>query len=193
LKASEKRRADLVLIDVGPNLGAINRAAIIAAQYVVVPLTPDLFSIQGLKNLGPTLREWQTDWQERLIKRPKDLELPESGMLPVGYVIMQHSTRLDRPAKAYAKWASRIPTVYREKVLAGSAAGTLFDSDNNQLHMIKHYRSLMPMAMEARKPIFHLKPADGAIGAHMEAVQECRKDFEQLAHAIAKKCDIAEH
>jgi cellulose biosynthesis protein BcsQ len=192
LQASNERNADLVLIDVGPNLGAINRAAIIAAQYVVVPLTPDLFSIQGLRNLGPTLVEWRSGWDKRLDSSPKDLDLPSSGMIPVGYVIMQHSIRLDRPAKAYGKWASRIPTVYREKVLMEStAAGTLFENDNYQLAMIKHYRSLMPMAMEARKPIFHLKPADGAIGAHMEAVQECRKDFEQLAKAIEMKCEIS--
>jgi hypothetical protein len=29
----------------------------------------------------------------------------------------------------------------------------------------------MPMAMEARKPIFSLNSADGAIGAHAEAVK----------------------
>lgn len=35
LRAAEARDADLVLIDVGPNLGAINRSAIIAANHVV--------------------------------------------------------------------------------------------------------------------------------------------------------------
>ncbi len=33
--------ADLVLIDVGPNLGAINRSALLAADYVVTPLGAD--------------------------------------------------------------------------------------------------------------------------------------------------------
>jgi hypothetical protein len=45
----------------GPNLGAINRVAIISANYVVVPLAPDLFSLQGLRNLGPTLRDWRSE------------------------------------------------------------------------------------------------------------------------------------
>ena len=48
--------ADVGLIDVGPNLGAINRAALIATDHVVIPLAPDLFSLQGLKNVGPTLK-----------------------------------------------------------------------------------------------------------------------------------------
>lgn len=54
----------LVLIDVGPNLGAINRAALIASDLVCLPLAPELFSLQGLKNLGPTMREWRESWSE---------------------------------------------------------------------------------------------------------------------------------
>ena len=55
-----------MLVDVGPNLGAINRAAPVAADHVVVPLAPDLFSLQGLRNLGPTLRRWREEWHLRL-------------------------------------------------------------------------------------------------------------------------------
>ena len=54
-----KHRADVILVDLGPNLGAINRAALIASDFVVIPLGPDLFSLQGLQNLGPTLRKWR--------------------------------------------------------------------------------------------------------------------------------------
>lgn len=38
--ASDIRNASIVLIDVGPNLGAVNRAALLAAHYVVVPWRP---------------------------------------------------------------------------------------------------------------------------------------------------------
>jgi len=51
--------SELVLIDVGPNIGAMNRAALVAADFVVIPLGADLFSLQGLRNLGPTLRGWR--------------------------------------------------------------------------------------------------------------------------------------
>jgi hypothetical protein len=48
----------------------------------------------------------------------------------------------------------------------------------------------MPMAMEVRKPMFHLKPADGAIGAHVTAVAECYRDFERLAEEIARRSEL---
>lgn len=35
--------ADVVLVDVGPSLGAINRSALIATDFLVVPLGADLF------------------------------------------------------------------------------------------------------------------------------------------------------
>ena len=55
------------------------------------------------------------------------------------------------------------------------------------LALLKHYRSLMPLAMDARKPMFFLKPSDGAIGAHVEAVRACYEDFLRLATAIGEK------
>ncbi|MGH8552363.1 MAG: ParA family protein, partial [Methylococcales bacterium] len=109
--------AEWVLIDVGPNLGAINRSAIIACDAIVIPLNPDLFSLQGLKNLGPTLRAWRTSWKELLTKNPdRELALPGGEMQPIGYVVMQHSIRVSRPVKAYQRWMRRIPGVYREAV-----------------------------------------------------------------------------
>jgi hypothetical protein len=65
-----------------------------------------------------------------------------------------------------------------------------FAEDPNCLAQLKHYRSLMPLAMEAHKPMFELKPADGAIGAHVEAVRHCRADFFRLATAIAASVGI---
>lgn len=192
--AARECEAEIVLIDVGPNLGAINRAALIAAEHVVIPLAPDIYSLQGLANLGPTLRRWRGEWNDRLQRRPNDLaiELPNGEMEPVGYVVMQHAVRLDRPVKAYAKWMARIPGKYRTAVLDQSDAGApkAVGDDPECLAELKHYRSLMPMAMEAHKPMFKLKPADGAIGAHGKAVTDCGRDFRSLAKKIADRCKV---
>lgn len=195
LSAAEQRNADLALIDVGPNLGAINRAAIVAANFVVFPLAPDLFSLQALRNVGPTLREWRNDWQDRLERRPSvpDLQLPSADILPAGYVVMQHAVRSGRPVQAYQKWIKRIPDVYRKEALEqvdGNVSST--EDDSECLATLKHYRSLMAMAHEARKPMFHLRAADGALGGHIHAVQDCYRDFERLARRIADRCGVVE-
>ena len=192
-EAARQQDAALVLIDVGPNLGAINRAALLAAEHVVIPLAPDLYSLQGLRNLGPTLRRWRAEWQDRYARNPvRGLSLPPGTMTPAGYVVMQHAVRLDRPVQAYARWLRRIPGVYRESVLDESAAGAPQEvaDDPACIAALRPYRSLMPMAQEARKPMFFLRPADGAIGGHAAAVQECYKDFHNLAWRIAQRCAI---
>jgi len=190
--AALNHQANIILMDLGPNLGAINRAALISADYVVVPLSPDLFSLQGLRNLGPTLRRWRVEWNERLGKNPIDLALPSGSMRPVGYIVMQHSVRLDRPVKAYDRWIERIPIVYRNAVLGelGECNISVID-DPYCLAILKHYRSLMPLAQEAHKPMFHLKPADGAIGAHVQAVQAANHDFYNLAERIAGQTGLS--
>jgi chromosome partitioning protein len=178
------RKAELALIDLGPSLGSLNRAALIACDFVVMPLGADLYSLQGLRNLGPALEEWRKNWKKRLEGRiPPDLPLPTGEMKPIGYVILQHAVRRDRPVKAYMRWANRIPAVYHEEIL--SEGFMTPDTDPQQLASLKHYRSLMPMAQDARKPMFLLTPADGAIGSHSEAVRDCFRDFEQLARRIA--------
>lgn len=182
--------AQVILVDVGPNLGAFNRAALVTADSVVVPLAPDLYSLQGLRNLGPTLRRWQQEWKERRERNPVDsLDVPDGAMQPIGYIVMQHAVRLDRPVKAYGRWMRRIPAVYGTAV-AGErppSALTVIDHDPNCLATLKHYRSLMPLAQEARKPMFALKAADGAIGGHAAAVQGCYRDFRALAATLAER------
>ena len=185
-KAAQLHGADVILMDLGPNLGAINRSALVSTDHVVVPLSPDLFSTQGIRNLGPRLRRWRSDWKERLDKNPDPtLGLPSGAMRPAGYIVMQHSVRMDRPVKAYDRWIARIPQVYREYVLDEAGPDeTSVRLDPNCLALMKHYRSLMPLAQEARKPIFHLRPADGAIGSHYQAVQSAHADFLLLADRI---------
>jgi chromosome partitioning protein len=189
-QAAASLGAQWVLIDVGPNLGAINRAALIASERVVIPLGPDLFSLQGLRNLGPSLRSWRESWRELLTKNPDpSLDLPSGTIEPLGYVVMQHGMRENRPPKAYLRWIERFPAAYRESVLDEAVVDAVMTAaeDPYCLAMLKHYRSLMPMAMEARKPVFALKPADGAIGAHTEAVRRAYLDFQELATRIVER------
>lgn len=187
---AENIGADIVLIDVGPNLGAINRSALIAADYVISPLAPDLYSLQGLKNLGPTLKSWRRGWEQRLQQKPDSLNipLPSGKMMPAGYIVMQHVERKSRPVKAYRKWVERIPATYWKYIL-DKTEDSISEDDANRIGLIRHYQSLMPMAQDARKPVFFLKPAEGAIGAHAQSVTKCYMDFKRLTETILQRTE----
>jgi chromosome partitioning protein len=188
--AAKRWEAKWVLIDVGPNLGAINRAVTIATDYVVIPVGADLFSLQGIQNLGTTLRLWQQQWTERLEKYPKPDKslIPQGNMRAMGYLLMQYTARDSRPVKSYIRWAERIPVAYHRYVNNASTSVPMnMEADPNCLAWLKHYHSLAPMSMEAKKPMFLLKPADGAIGAHVQAVQRSYADFKQLCLTIMER------
>jgi cellulose biosynthesis protein BcsQ len=184
---AEAQQADVVFVDVGPNLGAINRAALIASDYVVIPLVPDLFSLQGLKNVGKFLMEWRRKWQQALQQTDAETSpYPAGKMEPIGYIILQHRERQSRLVLAHQRWADRIPQTYSSSVL-NQAAGADADSDEHLIGRVRNYQSLMAFSHEARKPVFDLKPADGAIGAHGRVVQESEQTYYQISDVIAER------
>jgi cellulose biosynthesis protein BcsQ len=194
--AAQQVDADIVLIDVGPSLGALNRSAILACDHIAVPLAPDLFSLQGLENVGPILRGWRDDIayvrEQRITGRLQE-NLPTHEFLPIGYIVQQHLARVDRPVSGYAKWADQIPASYVCNVLEGdeSKAAATFEVDPNCIFTIKHMSSLAPIAQLARKPMFDLKQADGIGGGQIQAVKRCRDDFRALTRNILSRLDPA--
>jgi len=192
--AAKKVDADIIFVDIGPNLGAINRSALIATDDVVIPLGADLFSLQGLKNLGPALKNWKNLWNKRRdnwknsreCSEHSDVQWPLGKMRPVGYLCQPPSVWLGRPITVCDQWVKRIPNAYRQAVLEQEADSTVTQADDPYcLATMKHYRSLVQMGREHRKPIFNLTSADGAIGSHASAVKDAKIDFYRLAKKIA--------
>lgn len=188
-QAAKEVDADIVLIDVGPNLGAINRAALLAADTVLMPLAADLFSLRGLKNLGPTLREWRHIWRDVVLPNvPASIGAPQGTMMPLGYVIMQPTMRLDRPVHAYQRWLDRIPNVFATAVLDQPDAAEI--GRTYEIATLRNYQSLMPLAHDARKPMFDLRSADGALGSTQTLVQRCYQDFKALSEELLRRLAV---
>lgn len=197
--AAKRVEADIVLVDTDANLGAINRLAMVTADYVAIPLDSDMMSMQGLKSLGPTIRRWSSDWQKCLAnwnecddytKHPELIPHLNSQSEIIGYLMKMPNNRMKRPVRLDDKWARKIPGIYRQFVLDQKNKSPAYQEDPNCLDLIKHYRSITPLGQEHRKPIFMLTPADDAFGSHALAVQDAKKDYRALAHKIAEKIGL---
>jgi hypothetical protein len=112
-------------------------------------------------------------------------------MRPLGYVLQQQAIRLDHPAKAFHRWTQRIPSEYAFSVLGQPGRDLLVTDDPECLAVLKNYHSLVPLSQEARKPMFFLKPADGAVGGYAAAVNDAYLDYKRLASRIADRVGIA--
>jgi cellulose biosynthesis protein BcsQ len=187
------QNADIGLIDVAPSLSAINRCALIAADFVVIPISADLKSIRAMEHLGPRLRTWRLEWKNRQDNAPQNLPpgLPRGAMQPIGYVASRYSLLGGRLTKQHEYWLDQARQIYAEAVLdAPSFPSSEGGEDQNRLALLKDYQSLMPIAREARKPMFLLNPADGAVGGFQAAVQDCFRDFDRLARTIEERIGL---
>jgi len=189
--AASDMNADVVLFDLAPNLGAINRAVVIASSHVVVPLRPNSLSVQSLRIVGPTLHKWRRHWNDcldRVIPSGQGdglRQVPRALMNNAGYVIMPNS----RSIAASAPWGQKIAEAYLEAVMRQSNESPI-EPDPNCVGIVRNYRSLMSIAMELGKPVFHLTPADGAIGSLGSGVRDSKLDFTRLAKELARRCRV---
>lgn len=192
-ESAEKCQADIIIFDIGPNLGAINRSVLLGTDNIIVPLGADLFSLRGLQNIGPALQDWKQSWKTRSSKKFDDYLLPKGKMDVLGYVAMQHQERLSRPVQAYKNWVDRIPFDYRKYIKNDDSENNIpkIEDDPYALALLRHYKSIIPIAQEARKPIFSLKTADGVSGSQMATIRAAYKDFHTLAIKILTQSNLS--
>lgn len=185
--AGKEIEADLILIDVGQNLGSLTRTVLLGADDIIFPLNPDRSSCQNLRNIGPALKSWRNDWQHRAAINNSSFKttLPGGTMRPVGYLVLFDLMIASRGVRSYRANGNQIPRLYQEFILEG---GPRFASspaeDTNYLGGLKGYLNLLSLSLEARKPMFLLRAADGALGSAAEAVSDCYAGYKQIAKNI---------
>ncbi|RVJ44463.1 ParA family protein [Sinorhizobium meliloti] len=197
LWAAEKVDADVVLIDLGPNLGALNRAVLASSDYFLTPVAPDLFSIQGTENLGNKLVAWRRDWdQVRRDWNGSDLPIPSGRPTYLGYVIQQHNVR-SSPTGMTAGWSiygnELMPAITQniiEKLVPLKQVVEWEDDDYN-LGQIPNLHSLVPYSMDAKKPIFYCNGKDGLNGAHITKAKESADHFTEIVDTLEQVLDPA--
>ena len=189
--AGASTKSEVALLDLGAGLGALNRTALLAADFLVLPLAVDTLSLLGLRVLGPTLREWRQEWRQlRESAQELQTDVPEGSMSPVGYIMVRTNFYGGRPHRSHAQVLGRVPSSYAEDVLGESSMVRSVDEDPNCLSLLRNYYSLMSMAWDARKPMFDLSPSTGAMGSYTQLVHQCRDDFEALALRLAERCGL---
>lgn len=189
--AADKVDADLVLVDLGPNLGALNRAALASSDYFITPVAPDLFSIQGTENLGNKLVAWRKEWDQCNAAWAGDgLSIPQGKPTYLGYVVQMHNMRSGSPEGMTAGW--RIYGQELEPAVQSNIVAKLkpfdqvveWDEGDYKLGQIPNLHSLIPYSLEAKKPVFDCTSADGLRGAHISRAAESREHFAQIVETL---------
>lgn len=184
LLANSANKYDLVVFDVGPSLGAINRTILLSSDYVVTPFGSDIFSLVGIQNIASWMEAWQREY-DRAIVFLKDTHPDAIADYPgvsdanqktrlAGYSVQQYVTKTfktgRRPVKAYEDIMKMIPDTVIENLSSYFPEG-LAEPDLVLGHIPFLY-SLVPLAQANRSPIHELGNTRKLTGAQVRQVAD---------------------
>lgn len=190
LWCAEKVKADVVMLDLGPNLGALNRSVLAASDFFIVPMSPDLFSIRGTENLGNKLIIWNKEWKQcNEAWEGTSLDLPPGKPVFLGYVTQQHNIRQTSTGmtRGWSIFGSRVEAAVKANIvdkLIPTKQAIEWTDGNWNLGKIPNLHSLIPYSQEARKPVFDCKAGDGLRGAHISSAKLSKKLFKPIVDAL---------
>ncbi|MGA4778573.1 ParA family protein [Cellulosimicrobium sp. AB352] len=200
-KLTDTIDADVIIFDLGPSLGALNRSVLIGADYFVTPVAADLFSLYALENIAEWMRDWVSEykesWQKLNKKDPdgvRDWVIPEGVPITsgyAGYTVQQYVTRntrgQGRGVAAYERYRRQIPE--RASGLQEFGVG----SDGSlELGVVPNMFSMIPLAQFAHAPISHLTTSDGVRGAQVSQQARYTLQLDRIFSRLAKNVGVTE-
>jgi cellulose biosynthesis protein BcsQ len=192
--AGAKISADVCFYDVGPNVGALNRAILLDCDYFITPVAADLFSLRALSTVGRAVAKWIGDWQTiiNLASADDKARLPKGKPAYLGYITSAFKVNSGRnAADPHADWEKRIAPRVRDRIIKELTAvsPTLVpQGGGNKIGGVKHFHSLAP---EAQKHGLAIGALQGQVNSgHNHQIAEANAQFGSLAAEIIKRTGI---
>lgn len=195
LLSSLGNRYDLIVYDIGPSLGALNRTVLIGVDYFMAPMGCDIFSLIGIDNIADWLQDWRELYKQSIAqcdrRHPKEIDQYQvkshSKMCEfVGYTVQQYITKTIRSERratgAYENILNEIPKRIEEKMAPLIASG--LQARDLQLSNVPHMFSLVPLAQTARAPIDLLTSSDGLSGGQYAQQLDYKSFIARLSQSL---------
>ncbi len=181
---------DLIIYDVGPSLGALNRSVLIGVDFFLAPMGCDIFSLIGIENIANWISKWKEDYDHAYTRTGSqhgntvdkfsgEIRSNSSSMARfIGYTVQQYITKTIRNEKratgAYEAILKMIPDKMAESL--GTSIAPPLSVQDVRLGDVPHMFSLVPLAQTAHTPIHKLTGGDGLSGGQYQQ-QRQYKDF----------------
>ncbi|HAL68068.1 MAG TPA: hypothetical protein DCP84_10375 [Pseudomonas sp.] len=189
----KRYEADIVIYDIGPNVGPLNRAVLLDSDYFCTPVAADLFSLRALTTVGRAVARWINDWQTvRGLARDADRQdLLLGHPVYLGYATSAYKVSSGRTStKPHDYWEGKIAPRVKTRVVDALRAidPSLAPFPGNKLASIKDFHSLAPQAQEFGLAIGDLR---GHVNSGYNAqIIEAATEFTGLSSAIRKRMGI---
>ncbi|GAD33739.1 putative ATP-binding protein [Microbacterium sp. TS-1] len=208
-ETAEALNADYVIVDMSPSLGALNQNLVTVSDLLLVPTSPDFFSIMALQSLQRVLPRWAR-WAEQAsaneVLRDASYPFPDPRLKFAGLVIQRY--RLYRsptedepygtPTGPFRAWIDKVASASQEQfVPALHAAGLTFPPDDYEaagippsgvLGQVQEFNSLLPKSQEHHVPVFALTDEQlGQVGVVLDGSRSQIRSLTRIFEAMADR------
>jgi len=190
---AERFKADIVIYDVGPNVGALNRTILLDSDFFATPVAADLFSLRALATVGRALGRWIRDWEtiRHLASSSVQEQLLHGQPVYIGYITSAYKVSSGRIAtRPHEYWEKKIGPRVRNCIVEDlrSVHPSLVPQAVNKIGAIKDFHSLAPQAQTSGLAMGKLK---GHVNpGYYPQVEEAAAEFHDLAREILKRMAI---
>lgn len=196
-------RYDIIVFDVGPSLGALNRSIILACDFILTPFGCDIFSLLGIRNISEWIRKWDLQYTRAIghakqdnpavIQKYNIIEDTGNKHRFLGYSVQQYVSRQfkegPRPVKSYEEIMRRIPSTVEQSM--NDLVPRQLENQELELGRIPYLYSLVPLAQTAKAPIHNLQGGDGVIGSQYGQVGEFRSLMSRISTQVLRNLEVA--
>lgn len=187
-----KEEIDIFVIDTSPSLGLLNQIILLGADYFVVPMMPDAFSLQGIENLGTIYERWKTNWKVTAKALAGDTETKFvllGDPLFIGYIINSYNVYGKQPIIDHRSWMEKIPMSVKKYLSEKHCRNGLVEiSWKNPLQIIQDYGRIPAKCQEIGTAIFDLDPnlIDVQQIGTKENIEKSKEEFKSLTDKLLK-------
>lgn len=183
---------DIFIIDTSPSLGLLNQMILLGADYFVVPMMPDAFSVQGIENLGTVYERWKILWRNTAKALAGDTEtkfvLPGDPLF-IGYIINSYNVYGKQPIADHRSWMEKIPERVRTYLSEKHCRNGLVEASwKAPLQIVQDYGRIPSKCQDLGVAIFDLDPA--LVADHQldtkENIEKSKEEFANLSSSILR-------
>jgi cellulose biosynthesis protein BcsQ len=193
-EVAKRINANVILYDVGPNVGALNRAVLLDCDFFITPVAADLFSLRALSTVGRSMAKWIEGWRtiRDLASKEDKARLFRGRPVYLGYITSAFKVNTGRnAANPHADWENKIAPRVRDRIIKDLEAidpNLVPYAGTNKVGGVKHFHSL---AAEAQKYGVGIGALRGLVNpGHYQQVDEAHTQFVALAKEVAKRAAI---
>jgi chromosome partitioning protein len=183
---------DIFVIDTSPSLSLLNQIIFLGADYFVVPMMPDAFSVQGIENLGTVFEKWKQNWKvtgKALSGNTESKFVLSGDGLFIGFVVNSYNVYGRQPIKDHRHWMEEIPNKVKKYLSEKHGRNGLVEKSwRSPLAEIQDYGRIPAKCQEIGVAIFDLDPAlieEIHLGTK-ENIEKSKEEFKIFSEKILK-------